>query len=151
MSLKYKIDILSALKERGYNTNVLRVNHLLSESTIQRLRKGEGVSWDNIERLCAMLDCQPGDIIVYEKDGQGWEVPPTVVKRYKAVSTSYRKLFERMKEKGIKKIDLRTTYGLNPKTVDSLVKNQSVTVETIMRLCEILDCQPGDIMEYVKE
>lgn len=64
---------------------------------------------------------------------------------------SYQKLFERMKEKGIKKIDLRTTYGLNPKTVDSLVKNQSVTVETIMRLCEILDCQPGDIMEYVKE
>ena len=64
---------------------------------------------------------------------------------------SYQKLFERMKEKGIKKIDLRTTYGLNPKTVSSLVKNQSVTVETIMRLCEILDCQPGDIMEYVKE
>lgn len=64
---------------------------------------------------------------------------------------SYQKLFDRMKEKGIKKIELRTTYGLNPKTVDSLVKNRSVTVETIMRLCEILDCQPGDIMEYVKE
>ena len=64
---------------------------------------------------------------------------------------SYRKLFERMKEKGIRKVDLRTTYGLNPKTVDSLVNDRSVTVETIMRLCEILDCQPGDLMEYVKE
>lgn len=64
---------------------------------------------------------------------------------------SYAKLFERMKERNIKKVDLRTTYKLNPKTVDSLTKNKSVNVDTIMTLCEILDCQPGDIMEYVKE
>ena len=64
---------------------------------------------------------------------------------------SYAKLFKLMTQKGIKKIDLRNTYQLNPKTVDSLVKNRSVTVDTIMRLCEILDCQPGDIMEYVKD
>ena len=64
---------------------------------------------------------------------------------------SYAKLFERMSQKGIKKVDLRKTYKLNPKTVDSLVNNRSVTVDTIMQLCEILDCQPGDIMEYVRE
>ena len=64
---------------------------------------------------------------------------------------SYKKLFSLMKEKGIKKVDLRTTYKLNPKTVDSLVNNRSVTVDTIMQLCEILDCQPGDLMEYIKE
>ena len=64
---------------------------------------------------------------------------------------SYAKLFERMNQKGIKKIDLRNTYKINPKTVDSLVNNRSVTVDTIIQLCEILDCQPGDIMEYVKE
>lgn len=67
------------------------------------------------------------------------------------MAISYAKLFERMKEKNIKKVDLRTKYGLNPKTVDSLTKNKSVTVDTIMSLCEILDCQPGDLMEYVKE
>ena len=64
---------------------------------------------------------------------------------------SYAKLFERMNLKGIKKVDHRKTYKLNPKTVDSLVNNRSVTVDTIMQLCEILDCQPGDIMEYVRE
>ena len=64
---------------------------------------------------------------------------------------SYTKLFNLMAKKGIKKIDLRNTYKFNPKTVDSLVKNRSVTVDTILRLCEILDCQPGDIMEYVKD
>lgn len=64
---------------------------------------------------------------------------------------SYKKLFSKMQEKGIKKIDLRTKYKINPKTVDSLVNNRSVTVDTIIQLCEILDCQPGDLMEYIKE
>ena len=63
---------------------------------------------------------------------------------------SYNKLFALMEERGVKKIDLRNTYKLNPKTVDSLTKNKSVTVDTIMLLCEIFDCQPSDIMEYVK-
>lgn len=63
---------------------------------------------------------------------------------------SYNKLFALMEERGVKKIDLRNTYKLNPKTVDSLTKNKSVTVDTIMQLCEIFDCQPSDIMEYVK-
>ena len=67
------------------------------------------------------------------------------------MSVSYRKLFERMTAAGIKKVDLRTTYKMNPKTVDSLTKNKSVTVDTIMQLCEILNCQPGDLMEYVKD
>ena len=67
------------------------------------------------------------------------------------MAISYAKLFERMQEKNIKKVDLRTKYGLNPKTVNSLTKNKSVTVDTLMTLCEILDCQPADIVEYVKE
>ena len=67
------------------------------------------------------------------------------------MAISYAKLFERMKEKNIKKVDLRTKYGLNPKTVEKKKKNKSVTVDTIMSLCEILDCQPGDLMEYVKD
>ena len=64
---------------------------------------------------------------------------------------SYEKLFSKMQKMGIKKIDLRTKYKINPKTVDSLVNNRSVTVDTIIQLCEILDCQPGDLMEYIKE
>ena len=64
---------------------------------------------------------------------------------------SYKKLFERMEKKGIKKVDLRTKYGLNPKTVDSLVNNRSITMDTLMILCEVLDAQPGDLVEYIKE
>ena len=62
---------------------------------------------------------------------------------------SYAKLFDLMNQKGLKKVDLRKTYKINPKTVDSLVNNRSVTVDTIIQLCKILDCQPGDLMEYI--
>ena len=62
---------------------------------------------------------------------------------------SYRKLFDLMQERVVKKVDLRTKYKINPKTVDSLVNNRSVTVDTIMQLCEIFECQPGDLMEYI--
>ena len=67
------------------------------------------------------------------------------------MAISYNKLFELMAKKGIKKVDLRTKYGLNPKTVDSLVKGRSVTVDTLVVLCKILDCQPGDLVEYVPD
>lgn len=63
MPLRYKINVLAALKEKGYNTNRLRKEKLLGESTIQQLRKGELVSWNNIDRICTMLECQPGDLV----------------------------------------------------------------------------------------
>lgn len=68
MPLQFKIDILEALKEKGYTTYTLRKENLLSQSTIQKLREGKGVAWENIERLCALLDCQPGDLIEYVRE-----------------------------------------------------------------------------------
>ena len=66
MGLQYKIDVLNALKQSGYNTTRLRRDHLLSESTIQKLREGQGVAWSNLETICGLLDCQPGDILEYK-------------------------------------------------------------------------------------
>ena len=65
MPLRYKIDVLSALKEKGYNTNKIRTEGLLSQSTLQKFRTQQGVSWENIETLCRLLECQPGDLIEY--------------------------------------------------------------------------------------
>ncbi len=65
MSLKYKIDVLAALKAAGYNTTTLRKEKLLAESTIQKLRNGEMISPNNIDVLCRLLRCQPGDIMEY--------------------------------------------------------------------------------------
>lgn len=65
MPIHYKIDILQALKAAGYNTSILRKEKLMGEATIQKLRKGELVSWANINTICQLLNCQPGDIIEY--------------------------------------------------------------------------------------
>ena len=66
--LKYKIDVLRALKQNGYNTTKIRREQLLSESTLQKLREGESISWKNIESICNHLNCQPGDIMEYTPD-----------------------------------------------------------------------------------
>ena len=63
MSIIYSKNILKELKNCGYNTTRLRKEKLLSEGTIQKLRNNELVSWRNIDRICKMLDCEPGDIL----------------------------------------------------------------------------------------
>ena len=68
MPLQYKIDVLTSLKEKGYNSNRIRTEGLLSQSTLQKFRNNQGVSWENIETLCKLLECQPGDIIEYVDD-----------------------------------------------------------------------------------
>ena len=68
MGLHYKIDVLSALKAAGYNTTQIRREQLLSESTLQKLRTGEGIAWKNIDTICRLLECQPGDFLEYTKD-----------------------------------------------------------------------------------
>lgn len=64
-------------------------------------------------------------------------------------SISYKGLFDLMSEKGIKKRDLREQYKISPTIISRLNNNSNVTVDTIIYLCEILSCQPGDIIEYI--
>lgn len=64
----YKIDILKSLKEKGYNTNYLRINKVLSQATIQSIRKKEYISLSTIDILCSLLNCGIDDIIEYVPD-----------------------------------------------------------------------------------
>lgn len=66
--IKYKINILQDLKKNGISTYKLRKDKLLGEATIQKLRDGELVSWENIDTICNLLNCQPGDLIYYDRD-----------------------------------------------------------------------------------
>ena len=65
MPIVYKIDILEALKSKGYNTNKLRKEKLLSESVIQGLRENRYITLPNISTICSLLECQPGDLLEY--------------------------------------------------------------------------------------
>ena len=67
MPLTYNIDVLEALKQNGYSTYRIRKEKLIGESTLQKIRQGLPVSLKNIETLCGLLHCQPGDIIRYEE------------------------------------------------------------------------------------
>lgn len=68
MPLKFKVNILEELKNAGYNTSKIRKEGLLSQSTLQKLRDGGQLSWSNIETICRLLQCQPGDILEYVPD-----------------------------------------------------------------------------------
>lgn len=62
--IRYKIDVLDALKEKGYTTTIIRKKKILAESTLTRLREGKtSISCDSIGVICSMLRCQPSDII----------------------------------------------------------------------------------------
>lgn len=63
--LAYKINVLEALKEAGYNTTKLRKEKLLNESAIQYLREGKPVGAKALDNICMLLDMQPGNILKY--------------------------------------------------------------------------------------
>lgn len=66
--LVYKFNVLECLKENGYNTGRLRKEKLLGENAIQSLRRGEMVGIIALEKICCLLDMQPGNIIKYVED-----------------------------------------------------------------------------------
>ena len=68
--LKYKFDVLDTLKESGYTTTKLRKEKLLGENAIQSLRHGEMVGIIALDKICTLLDMQPGNIIKYAENDQ---------------------------------------------------------------------------------
>lgn len=63
MPIVFKGDIINKLKEAGYNTYIIRKENLLSQSTLYALRHNKSITLDNLNIICKMLNCQPGDII----------------------------------------------------------------------------------------
>ena len=68
MPMRYKINVLEALRLRGYTTYRLTHEKLLHEMNLQFIRNNKMVSWKVLEKLCELLDCQPGDIVEYIKE-----------------------------------------------------------------------------------
>lgn len=64
---------------------------------------------------------------------------------------NYNKLFSLLSGRGHSSTYWLRQNGFHSATVTKLKKNQTVTTDTISALCKLLNCQPGDIMEYVEE
>lgn len=63
--IKYKIDVLDSLKEAGYNSTRLYEERPISQTSIQRIRNGDIVGIKVLDKICELLDMQPGNIIKY--------------------------------------------------------------------------------------
>jgi len=61
----------------------------------------------------------------------------------------YEKLFAIMKERGMTTYQIRKERIITETTLQKLREGKNVTTDSLGRLCEVLGCQPGDIMEYV--
>lgn len=66
--IKHKIDIMQALKDNGYTSYKLRQEKIFGEATMTKFRKKEYFNFENLDILCSLLNCQPGDIIEYVPD-----------------------------------------------------------------------------------
>ena len=64
----------------------------------------------------------------------------------------YDTLFQLMKQKGLKKYDLRKDKVVSMSALESIrTGKHHVDTRTIEYLCAYLNCQPGDIMEYIPD
>ena len=64
----YKIDVIETLKENGYNSTKILKEKIISQTAMQKFRKGEMVGIKTLEQLCRILDMQPGNIIKYVEE-----------------------------------------------------------------------------------
>lgn len=67
------------------------------------------------------------------------------------MSIRFNKLFSLMSEKKLTTYRIRKENIMGQATLQSLKRNEPVSTETINTLCQVLKCQPGDIMEYVDD
>lgn len=63
----------------------------------------------------------------------------------------YSKLWKLLIEKGMSKTDLLALTGISSRVLAKLSKNETVTTDTLLRICDALDCDVGDMMECVRE
>ena len=68
MAIRYKVDVLAELKKKGYSSTRIREEKLIGQSYLQQLRRGDLVSWKTLDTICALLECQPGDLIEFQKE-----------------------------------------------------------------------------------
>lgn len=64
---------------------------------------------------------------------------------------NYSKLFIKIKENNLTQKDFRDNAGIGGTTIAKLKNNESVTIDTICRICDYFRCMPDEIMEFIPE
>jgi len=64
---------------------------------------------------------------------------------------SYNKLWKLLIDKQMKKSDLRKKAGISSSSLAKLTKNENVTTEVLSKICQELECDVSDIMEFIPD
>ena len=68
-----------------------------------------------------------------------------------AMKVSYNKLWKLLVDKKMSKADLRRTAEIAPNTLTKMRKDEPVSIDVLLRICDKLDCNIGDMMDVIKE
>ena len=66
------------------------------------------------------------------------------------MAANYNKLWKLLIDKGMKKKDLQHAAGISSGVITKMGKGEDVTTTVLAKICDALDCNIGDIMEFVK-
>ena len=67
------------------------------------------------------------------------------------MGVSYKRLWKLLIDKDMKKQDLRKAAGLSASLMQKLNQNQSITTNSLVRICKVLDCQIEEVVELVPD
>lgn len=67
------------------------------------------------------------------------------------MSISYKKLWKLLIDRNMNKTDLRVKAKISTNAVAKLGKNEPVSMETMDKICDALDCNIGDVMDFVSK
>ena len=69
--IKYKINIINALKSKGYTTYKIKIDNIFSQSTLEKFNNNNtNITLDTINRICQLLDCKIEDVIEFIPDNE---------------------------------------------------------------------------------
>lgn len=66
----YSKNIIEELGKKGYTTYRIKQEKIFNQTQLQQLRDNKLLTQDNLNKLCKLLECQPGDILEYRKDNE---------------------------------------------------------------------------------
>ena len=67
------------------------------------------------------------------------------------MEVSYKKLWKLLIDKDMKKKDLQAQAGISWTSATKLSKGENVSMEVLMKVCKVLKCNIGDIMDLIPE
>ena len=67
------------------------------------------------------------------------------------MAVNYNRLWKLLIDKGMTKTQMRLQADISTTTLAKLGKNETVSMDVLLKICKLLDCNVGDIMDVINE